>query len=518
MFSSVKFKIITAAVLIISIIMFLSTWRDIKDTEQKLVNGQMEKALLLSERITHGIMVLMLKNRWQDLQTFLESLTKDSDELKGIRIFHPDSGRIVASSSRDSIGETISEQEREITRTERGNAPYLSERNGSRYASKLTVIQNQPLCYGCHDPKKINLGVLGVDISLTEVNKSLDEFKKKHLLHAGVGFLLIVGGFFVLVTMLIDRPIKKMIHTIREIEKGDTAVRMEEDKKDEFGLLAKSFNSMLESLEMAKQEIESCHAEQMQRAAKLASLGEIIAGIVHEIKNPLTGISCAVQVLQSEMQEDDSRKAVAAEILLHIKRLDRTVKDLLNYARPKPPSFQRLPVSDALNKAVFFVYPEASKHNVAIDTDVAREVPDVMMDTDQMQQVFLNLMINAVQAMTEGGMLKIRISNSDNEKRSEGADTLIPSDLQEHAVVITFEDTGKGIEKEYLDNIFDPFFTKKSKGTGLGLAISRRIVQEHGGEITVMSEAGRGSIFTVYLPVFSGNDAPSIESGPRNSM
>ncbi len=474
--------------------------------EQKLLDGQMEKAVLLSERISHSIMVLMLKNRWQDLQNFIESLTKDSKDLKGIRIFLPDKGIIVASSSKQEIGGQINKQDSAMFNKKIVNDAFLSEKNGQRYASKFTVIQNQPICHKCHGSEKNILGVLGVDIALSDIHKTVDAFKKEHLLDAVIGFLLIGGGLMLVVGLLIDRPIKKMVRTIRRIENGDLSARMEEDKKDEFGLLAKSFNSMLESLDSAKQEIEMCHSEQMQRAAKLASLGEIISGIAHEIKNPLTGISCAVQVFQSEMNEDDSKKAVTTEILNHIKRLDRTVKDLLNYAKPKPPNFMPYKIDDVLNKAIFFVYPEAKKHNVAIDTGIEGEIPDVMMDPDQMQQVFLNLMINAVQAMPDGGKLKITTSNSEKEKAEDNKIIeLLPG---EKAVMIKFEDTGIGVEDDILDSIFDPFFTKKSKGTGLGLAISRRIVQEHGGEITVKSEVGKGSIFTIYLPVIQ-----MIESG-----
>jgi signal transduction histidine kinase len=499
MFNSLKFKITFTAFLIISVIMVFSTWRDIRDTEQKLLNSQMEKAVLLSERISHGIIVLMLKNRWQDLQNFMVSLAKDSKELKGIRIFLPENGVIVASASAKDVGGKFKRKDRDKFNEQMVKEAFLAEKEGQRFASKLTVIRNQPVCHRCHGAEKDILGVLAVDISLSAVDESIYEFKKEHLLDALIGFLLIGGGFMLVIGLLIDRPIKKMIRTIRRIEEGDLSARMDKDMKDEFGLVAKSFNSMLESLDSAKQEIESCHAEQMQRAAKLASLGEIVSGIAHEIKNPLTGISCAVQVIQLEMSEDDSRKAVTTEILNHIKRLDRTVKDLLNYAKPKPPHFLPLKIDDVLNKAVFFVYPEAKKHNVAVDTQSDEEVPDVMMDADQMQQVFLNLMINAVQAMPDGGTLKIITSTSDKEK--EGHDEIMELIPGEKAVIMRFKDTGQGIGGEYIDSIFDPFFTKKSKGTGLGLAISRRIVQEHGGEITVESEAGKGSTFTIYLPV-----------------
>lgn len=505
MFNSLKFKITITAFLIISVIMTFTTWRDIKETEQKLLDGQMEKAVLLSERISHSIMVLMLNNRWKDLQNFLESMSKDSKELRAIRIFEPDKRIIVASSSRKDIGGPISRGDSDILFNNKGmNDAYLTEKSEQGFASKLTVIRNQTICHRCHGSEKEILGVLGVDISLNQVYKSIDQFQKERLLDAVIGFLLIGGGFMFVVGVLIDRPIKKMIRTIRRIEGGDLSARMEQDKKDEFGLMAKSFNSMLESLDAAKQEIEMCHSEQMQRAAKLASLGEIISGIAHEIKNPLTGISCAVQVFQSEMSENDSRKAVTTEILNHIKRLDRTVKDLLNYAKPKPPYFLPLKIDDVLNKAVFFVYPEAKKQNVAINTSVDGDIPDVMMDPDQMQQVFLNLMINAVQAMPEGGMLKITTLNSDIYKEEDcKIIELLPG---EKAVIVRFEDTGKGIEIEYMDSIFDPFFTKKSKGTGLGLAISRRIVHEHGGEIVVRSEVGKGSAFSIYLPVMLKNE------------
>ncbi|HDH10656.1 MAG TPA: HAMP domain-containing sensor histidine kinase [Nitrospirae bacterium] len=496
MINSLKFKITITAFLIISIIMTISTLRDIKKSERQLLEVQMEKAVLLSERIAHGVMVLMLNNRWQDLQSFMESLTRDSKELKGIRIFRPESGVIVASSSPKEIGAKTYGSDIEMFQKQKTENAFLSEKNGRKYASNFTTIRNQPVCYRCHGSEKEILGILGVDISLSDVYKSVEEFKREHVQDTLIGFLLIGGGFLLVVGLLIDRPIRRMIRIIRRIEDGDLSARMEEGKKDEFGLVAKSFNSMLESLESAKKEIEVCHSEQMQRAAKLATLGEIVSGIAHEIKNPLTGISCAVQVIQSEMSEDDGRREVTAEILNHIKRLDRTVKDLLNYAKPKPPHFLPLKINDILDKAVFFVYPEAKKHNVVIDAEIDGEIPDVMMDSDQMQQVFLNLMINAVQAMPDGGTLKITTSKSVKDGKTAEERT---------EVIMRFEDTGKGMESDCMESIFEPFFTKKSKGTGLGLAISRRIVQEHGGDITVESEVGKGSVFTLYLPVMKAS-------------
>ncbi len=469
-----------------------------KSTEQAILEGQKEKASLFSDRIEHGIMVLMLKNNWEDLQKFLVTLVQTSTELAEIRIFNLDSGTIAVSSIPKEVGEKIYAEDMDKIQKQNFQDSFIVEKNGNQYASKLTIINNMPACHKCHDKEKKMLGIMDIEISLTKIQQSIQNVKKLHLSDALISFFFIGGGILLVVGILVDKPIKNMIHTIRKIENGDTTTRMNEDKKDEFGMLAKSFNSMLNSLETAKKEIEVCHVEQMQRAAKLASLGEIISGIAHEIKNPLAGISCAVQIVQSELSKDDSNREITKEILHHIKRLDNTVKGLLNYSKPKPPQFLPQKIDTVLDKAIFFVYPEAKKHNVIIDTEIESDLPDVMMDPDQMQQVFLNLIINAVQEMPTGGKLKITISRAEkyNMEVEENIKDLIAT---ERLVMIKFEDTGKGINKENLDRIFDPFFTKKSKGTGLGLSISQRIVQEHGGEISVKSEVGKGSKFIIYL-------------------
>jgi signal transduction histidine kinase len=496
--NSVKFKISFMAFLVISVFMIFFTIRDMTQTEDKLLNSQKEKAVLLSERISHGIMVLMLNNRWQDLQAFMENLTKDSNELRGIRIFLPESGLIVASSDPDTIGQKTTDHDIAILKTHEKDSAFLIDLGGQRYASKLTAIENLPACHRCHGSSKETLGVMGIELSLAKIDKLIREFKKEHFFDSLIVSLLIGAGIILAISRLIESPIEKMIRVIRKIEDGDLTARMEDNKKDEFGVMAKSFNNMLESLDTAKKELEMYNVEQMRRAAKMASLGEIISSIAHEIKNPLTGISLAIQVFHSELSDDDSRKAVTREVLLQIDRLDRTVKGLLNYAKPKPPHFSALSINSVLDRAIFFVYPEAKKENVTINIKTEKNVPDVMVDSDLMQQVFLNLIINAIQAMHGGGRLKITISKT--EKYAIQEDRIRNQLVGDTAVIIKFTDTGKGIENKQVKNIFEPFYTKKSKGTGLGLSISHRIVHEHGGEIAVDSVPDKGSSFTVFLP------------------
>ncbi len=503
MLNTLKFKFIIASLLIISVIMSISTWRDIKDTKQRLLESQKAKAELMSQGVMHSISVLMLRNKWKDLQSMIENMAKDSSEIKELRIFLPDNGQIVSSSESHELGTRIYAEDMEIYNSRKWREVFILEKSGLRYASKLTPINNNTECRNCHEQSIKVLGVLDMEVSLSGIDESIRSSVKNHLEDSLIAFLIMGGGVLLVVGLLIDRPIINMINTIKKIESGDLSVRMEKGK-NEFGIMAGSFNSMLDSVEASNREVEKCHTEQMQRAAKLASLGEIISGIAHEIKNPLAGISCAVQVFQSELEDGDSRKVVTSEILDNIKRLDNIVKSLLNYARPKSPQFINLKVNDVLEKAVFFVYPQAKKHNVTIDTLVDEEIPEIMMDSDQMQQVFLNLMINAVQAMPDGGKLKITASESDKDNMNldDKARSLFTA---ERAVTVKFEDNGHGIDPETQKSIFDPFITKKSKGTGLGLSISQRIVQEHGGDIVVNSEVDKGTTFTVYLPETSNS-------------
>ncbi|MEW6715597.1 MAG: HAMP domain-containing protein, partial [Nitrospirota bacterium] len=296
MLKSLKVKITILAFILISLIMIVNTWRDIHLTEQKLLNAQKEKTALLSDRIAHGIMILMLKNRWQDLQGMMEGLVKDSKEMKEIRIFVPETGIIVVSSNPNDVGKKIYKEDMERFRKGEEGA-FLINKGDNLYSSKLTSIENHPVCYRCHLAEKKILGVMDIEISLDTVYETISQFKKEHFTDSLIGFTLIIFVFLFIIGILIDRPINKMITTIRRIEKGDLSARMNVKQKDELGLLAQSFNNMVESLEKAKKELEAYHTAQIEKAAKLASLGEVASGIAHEIKNPLTGIRCAIQVL-----------------------------------------------------------------------------------------------------------------------------------------------------------------------------------------------------------------------------
>ncbi|MCL4536835.1 MAG: ATP-binding protein [Nitrospirae bacterium] len=495
--NSVRFKLLFLALLAVFAITTLIVWSDIEDTKDRLINVQKEKAVLLSDIIKQSVMILMLENKWKELQSQIEDFTRNNPELKEVRIFHPVSGRIIVSNEREDVGKKIYKKDwNRFIRQE--HSPFVIKKEDEIFATRVIPIENRPECHRCHSPKEKIRGVLDVEVSLAVAQQSINELTYRHFAGLVMGFVMISLIFMVGGERLINRPLRDLMGVMKKVETGDLSVRANDKGKDEFAYLSGVFNTMIEKLEATRKEIELCHMQQMEKTSKLASLGEIVSGIAHEIKNPLAGISCAVQVFHSELSEDDSRRPIITEVLNQVNRLDRIVKDLLSYAKPKPPMFAPSRLNDVMEKALFFVYPEAKKQNVIIDNQVGEDVPEILMDSDQMQQVFLNTIINAIHAMPNGGILTISALKKDGQ---EVQDEIKRPVQDEKFIAVNFHDTGKGISPEDLAYIFEPFFTKKTKGTGLGLSISRKIVQEHGGDIGVQSEVGKGSVFTVYLPI-----------------
>jgi len=238
------------------------------------------------------------------------------------------------------------------------------------------------------------------------------------------------------------------------------------------------------SIEILRDITEKRKLEQaLAQAESLAGMGEMAANLAHEIRNPLAGIRGAFQVIEDGLPADDPRRAVMAEIKRQIARMDRTLTDLLSFARPRPPERRPFQVNLLLVETVLLMRGDASMRSVKIVESLDPDLPDVHVDPQQMQKVFLDIILNAGQAMPDGGVLAISSFRDDD------------------AVELRFEDTGVGMSAEVLAQAFRPFFTTKTRGTGVGLSISQKIVEAHGGRLTARSRAGEGSTFMISLPV-----------------
>jgi len=315
-----------------------------------------------------------------------------------------------------------------------------------------------------------------------ETMATIREVKSILLVTLLIGFLLAVVISVLLMRSLNER-FHRLIEATQRIARGDLQHRVEgyDHDEDEFGKLASAFNTMTQNLHRSQR--------QLLQSAKLAAIGELATNIAYEVNNPLTGVLGYTGLL---LKADD----VPAERKEHLRTIEREtlrareiLKNLLDFSRHKPPHMVRTDIADIIEDTLALVRGQAKAARVEIRTECPAGLPLVAVDTDEMKQVFVNLINNAFFAMTSGGALTVRgKSETDETGRT--------------MVVVSLSDTGQGIPEDHLDRIFDPFFTTRpdGEGTGLGLSISFMVVQNHGGRIEVESTVGQGSTFRVYLP------------------
>jgi PAS domain S-box-containing protein len=237
------------------------------------------------------------------------------------------------------------------------------------------------------------------------------------------------------------------------------------------------------------------------RMDRLASLGVLASGIAHEIKNPLAGIKALAQACEEDLEPDDSRREYLVRITRQVNRLDELLRTFFTYARPKPPDRKHTKVSDILGEVLHLLNKKMHNHRIDILQELPEPLPPVWADFQQMQQVFLNLFLNAIDSMPDGGSLRVRAAvvqapNAGLIRRHFQR----PDVLRRPFVQTMIQDTGIGIPTDKLETIFDPFFTTKPNGLGLGLSIVYRIIDEHGGDLHVESQVGTGTTFTITLP------------------
>jgi PAS domain S-box-containing protein len=224
--------------------------------------------------------------------------------------------------------------------------------------------------------------------------------------------------------------------------------------------------------------------EQLCQSQKLEAVGELAAGVAHELGNALGSIGSAVQYLLKGCAEGHPFYEFLEVIHRNVAQADRTIRGLLSFARPRRPSPASVDIARLIEGTCALLKGEIAKQHMRVVLRFAPDVPWVMADPEQLQQVFLNLLLNAVQAMPEAGVVTITATGHPESRQ----------------VQITVADTGSGIPQEHLSRIFDPFFTTKEDGTGLGLSVSARLIRAQGGHISVTSREGKGSVFTVFLP------------------
>ncbi len=324
-------------------------------------------------------------------------------------------------------------------------------------------------------------------------------------------FAFIAALFIVLLLVIlyfsinrIIHPLQKIVDATQKIARGDLSHKLDVKSQDEIGSLAKSFNQMTSELQIANEklldwgktlekkvedrthEIKEMQAHLIQ-SEKLASLGQLAAGVAHEINNPLGGILMYSHLILEDAEKNSQTSENLKKVIRETTRCKNIVRGLLDFARPKNPEMSNIDINELLDNSLSLMESQALFQNIRVEKKYFPDLKRITADGAQLQQLFTNIILNAAEAMDGNGTLILETTNIKAEDQIE----------------ISIRDTGQGIREEDMKNLFEPFFSTKEvgKGTGLGLSISYGIVQRHKGKIDVQSEVGKGSAFIIKLPV-----------------
>ena len=301
---------------------------------------------------------------------------------------------------------------------------------------------------------------------------------------AGAVLSLFIAYFF---ATGLAKPIRRLVTASQELSKGNFSYRIDPISKSEIGELESTFNFMASSLKERDDELRDQTQRQLIQSEKLASVGRLAAGVAHQINNPLTGVLTYSSLLLKKRPENDPDREDLQVIVNETMRCREIVKGLLEFSRQAELEKETVDINSIIINSLSLTKNQALINGVNFATKLSDQLPDIVVDGGQIQEVFLNIILNAIDAMPEGGELSVASNMADSEQ----------------FIQIRFADTGCGISPENLDKVFDPFFTTKdaSKGTGLGLAVAYGVIEKHQGKIGMESEVGKGATCIIDLPV-----------------
>lgn len=515
-----KFTISTSALVLAAMLIFaFANFGSLRDL---WVREAIKDADSLSETIVRTTYYQMLENDRARVFQMIEEVGSQKG-IDHIRLIGKN-GQIVFSTESAEVGRRLDTEAEVCAVCHAGTTPLsqvtsldrsriFKNESGVETLGIARAIYNQPECHNAachaHSPDTTILGILDVGMSLEEVNARMRLYRDTLILFT----LLLLGILFVVLRRLtrtfVTRPVRQLLEQTRRLARGEMEGEIKGVPHDEIGELAEAFNEMTVSLKNARdalrhanetlearveersRQIEEIHS-QLMHAEKLASLGEMVAGIAHEVNNPLTGVLMYASLALKDPQLPESTRKDLQTIVTETQRCAGIVRGLLEFSRQGHPQKRPESLPRLLDSTLELVKRQPLFEKLEIVRQYDPTVTTLNLDGGQIQQVLMNLMLNAAHAMTGGGVLT---AATGRHYRSD-------------EIYIGISDTGCGIKAEHLTKIFDPFFTtKEHQGTGLGLSVSYGIVRSHGGRIEVASKEGVGTTFTIWLPADDSREA-----------
>jgi two-component system, NtrC family, sensor kinase len=493
---SLQTKATLLVIAIVAGVLALSTFLNIRVSERALERDLQDNAITLARQFAAGI------GSWEELhspamlQLDIGRLMEDRPNVVGVEVYAMTHGVPTFITSGDE--EIWTNAAPEVFQVVQENKPMAVQRQGStgrQWDAAGPVHLNGTLA-----------GVVRLQVSLREADRLADRERRQAVLIMGASTVAIVLLMSVFLQQTLHRRLQNLVTTMARAEAGDLAAVARIHTDDELGRLAASFNRMLsrirnfnaelqEKVAQATAELRALNGKlfearrEMSRLERLAAMGEVAAMLAHEVGTPLTSISGHLQLLAEEVQESRVRERLSV-IEMHIGRAIATIQGFLDSARLPAPDRHPIQMNALIQEVLALASPGISRQRgIQVVTELSPELPEVLADGNQLRQVLLNLVTNALDAMPDGGQVFVRT------RSAFAAEGMV-------SVQVEIVDTGLGISPEDLRKIFDPFFTTKGmgQGTGLGLAICQRIVKAHKGFIEVQSEKGQGTTFLMTLP------------------
>ncbi|HSO86727.1 MAG TPA: ATP-binding protein [Draconibacterium sp.] len=354
----------------------------------------------------------------------------------------------------------------------------------NKYNRVFIPMQNTPACYQCHPQSINNIGTIIVDF-LPENSIQSIVYTRKFSFFFTLTMLLFLGGIIMFIHYkFIRKALNEFYSTINAVNQGDLYKRLSIPETKELGQLGLSFNLMLDKFQNTQNELQIFHKNELRNNYKLATIGEMASRLAHEIRNPITGIANAIEIINSE-NNDDKNKSVLNEVQRQANRVNNAITDLLKFSRQKDINLQESDINGLIKSLVFFLENHAHNKQITFKLELQEDLPIFKFDYAQIEDVLLNLGINAIQSIQKTGIITFKTNYVKTDKW----------------VKISVCDTGKGIPENLKSKIFHPFFTTRNEGTGLGLAIVKDIIDIHNGDIKVENNSGEGCTFFIFLPV-----------------
>ncbi len=521
---SVEFKIILSVAASAILINGFFGYVNLALQEDRLNNMMLRNAAHLSETIEKSIQIDMMENRKTDAYRIMGTIGEQKG-IEKVRIYSRE-GAILFSTSKNEISTMVDKkadacnvchaEEKPLERlasSARSRIFPSPTGRGHRVLGIINPMYNTDKACStadCHfhpEGQKV-LGVIDIMMSLDEVDREIAKARNETILFNILLILGISASVAAIFMRFVGRPVKELVLGTKQVAGGDLAHVIPVTTDDEMGHLAVSFNHMTESLRRANEEIlewiknlelkveertkELKDAQdQLLQSEKLAALGRIAATVAHEINNPLAGVFTYIKLMERRIEKGQNGAAEVEKFREYLSTMGREVErtsaivqNLLDITRQKEPSKKACDLVKLIEESLLIVRNQLKLHNVEVEKKL-EPLENVMADPSQMKQVFINVMVNAAEAMENGGKLSIRTFRGDSGGNA----------------VIEFEDTGIGIPSEIMPRIFDPFYTTKEKGTGLGLSVVSGIIKRHEGRVEVKSNTGNGTLIRITLPV-----------------